>query len=176
MCSVGRFFNKSSQAPQTVVDVGLRLRMFFRSTSTSLPVCPGPFMGVVGLAFEFGGPLARLLRVGTCCFVKCLAVVNLAEGAVQIHPTIGELLGGGDHTLTRGLQLVLRTVLVFWAMSSSSMASHATANSMSPSSVSCVTFVMVSSKVSYSPRDLHGLLLKMVHLDVRFGVLLACGA
>ena len=94
-------------------------RLFLYGTSTAFTVRPGSFMGVSSLAFEFGGPLARLLQIDTCYFVKRPAVANLPEGAVQVcarnlvkGPAAGELLGGGDHALTFDLQLILQTVLV----------------------------------------------------------------
>ena len=131
-------------------------RVFFRGTSTAFSVRPGSFMGVNSLAFEFGGALARLLQIDTRYFVKCPTVADLLEGAIQVcarnfvkGPAVGELPGGDDHALTRDLQLVLQTGSgPFWALSSS-LASYTTANNMS---------------------------VKIMHLGVRIGVLLACGA
>ena len=62
--------------------------------------------------------------------------------APLVRPAGCILLGGGCHALA------CKRSWSFWALSSSSTASQASANSMSPSSVSCVTFFMVSSKIS----------------------------
>ena len=72
--------------------------MFFRGTSTAFSVRPGSFMGVNSLAFEFGGPLARLLLIDTRHFVT--------------GPAVGELPGSDGRALAHDLQLVLQTVLV----------------------------------------------------------------
>ena len=37
---------------------------------------PGSFMGVVGFAFEFGGPLARLLQIDTRYFVEAMSMFS----------------------------------------------------------------------------------------------------
>ena len=82
---------------------------------------------LVRFALEISGPLARLLRFGTYCFMGRSAIADFPEGATHVcaravtvgarctvqGPAICEHLGGGDHTLTRELQLVLKTVLVF---------------------------------------------------------------
>ena len=67
-----------------MVDGCFGLRVFFYSTSTAFSVRHFSFMGVVGLAFEFCGPLARLLQIDTRHFVKCPAVAELLEGAVHL--------------------------------------------------------------------------------------------
>ena len=94
-------------------------------------------MGVVGLAFEFCAPLVRIFQIDTSYFMKCPTVAN-PEGAVQVcacdfvnGPAVSELPGSDGHALTRGLQLVLQTVLVLLGLIELSMSSYATANNMS---------------------------------------------
>ena len=62
----------------------------------------------------------------------CTRIVNVSARCIVQGPAICELLGGGDHTLTCELQLVLQTVLVFLGPVQLLPNLLATANSMHP--------------------------------------------
>ena len=171
VCSVGRFFEQTIPGTPNCGCLTAFVWSFI-ARGRRWPLRLSPFG-------DFGGSLARLLQIHACFFVKCPAVFNLPERAVQIRSPIGVLEAATmlSHVASNPS---CRRSWSFWALSSSYMASYATANSMSSSSVSCVTFFTVSSKISYSSRQgvqgLHGLLVKIVHFSVRLCVLLACGA
>ena len=105
-----RLSDLPSQAPQTVIHGCFGSCMFFGGSSATFSLRTSFLLCVRRFTLEFGGPLARLLQNGACFYVEYLAVATLPEGAVQIRPAMGVLLGGGNHALTRGLQLVLLTV------------------------------------------------------------------
>ena len=140
-----RLFDVPSQAPQTVIYGCFGSCTFFGGSSATFLVRTSFLVCVRRFTLEFGGPLTRLLQVSTCCFMKCTAVANLPEGAVQFcacivdvcarsivkGPAVGDLHGGGDHTLTRELH-VLQTVLVLLGLNSKSPSSRASPTSWCP--------------------------------------------
>ena len=105
-----RLFDLPSQAPQTLIHRCIGSCMFFGGSSAIFSLRTRFLLCIRRFTLEFGGPLARLLQNGACFYVEYLAVANLPEGAVQIRPAMCVPLGGGNHALTRGLQLVLQTV------------------------------------------------------------------
>ena len=149
---VRRFFDEPFEVPQSVVDGGPGLRVFLRGTLASLCVRPGPFLGVVGLAFQFGGPLARLLQVGASFHVQYPAVVNLQDSPIQIGPAVGVLLGS-----TRPAEQPRTACRPPW--SRSSLSAWSPQGSRTP---------------LQDVQGLHGLLVKIVNLGVRLGFLLVC--
>ena len=84
--------------------------MFFGGSSATFSVRTSFLVCVRRFTLEFGGPVARLLQIGACFCVKYPAVVSLKAPFRFAQQLV--LHGGGDHALTRGLQLVLQTVLI----------------------------------------------------------------
>ena len=118
-----------------------------------------------GFALEYSGPLTRLLHFCPTCLVGRTVVADFSEGATQFAFVLLTLAHAAlcraknfvnswealTIPLTRELQLVLQTVLVFLSPVDLFSTSEASAHDMSPFSVSNVTFFMVSSKISYYP-------------------------
>ena len=79
-----------------------------------------------GFALEISSSLTRLLHVCANCFMCRPAAADFPEGAIQFcarivdvstrsvvqGPAVGELHGGGDHTLARELQFVKKAILI----------------------------------------------------------------
>ena len=186
VCGVGHLLDKPSKAPQTVVDGCFGLRVFFRSTSTAFSVRPGSFVGVVGLAFGFCGPLARIFQIDTRYVAKCPTIANLPEGTVQACarnfmkcPAVGELPGGDDHALTRGFHLVLQTFLVLLGLVELLHGlvcypeQHVALGLFRHFLHSLFQDLVLLRQVV---KGVKSLLVKIIHLGIRIGILLVCGA
>ena len=133
--------------------------------------------------------LARLLHFSTCCLTSrsaiadfperatqfCTRIVNVSARCIVQGPAICELLGGGDHTLTR----VLQTVLVFLGPVEllSNLVSHREQHVTLFSFKRHLLHSLLEDLIflSQSVQGLHGLLVEIVGLGVRLGVLLVCG-
>ena len=68
-------------------------------------------MGVICLAFQFDGPLARLLQFDARCIVEGPTIAEFVEGTFQTCNAIAELLESNIHIFARALQLVLTLAL-----------------------------------------------------------------
>ena len=95
-------------------------------------------------------------------------------------PAVGELLGNGDHALTRELQLVLQTVLVLLGRVEPlhGLVRYREQQVAIPRLVRHFLHGILKDLVLLrrSVQGLHGFLVEIVNLCVPLGVLLACGS
>ena len=125
--------------------------MFFGCSSATFSVKTSFLMCVVHcLALEFGGPLARLLQVGTSFHVQDPAIVDLPESSLKFAQKLLYSLEAATMLSHVAPISSCRRSRSFWALSSSSIGLVGKSEQHVTSSISCVTFFMVSSKISYS--------------------------
>ena len=144
--SRGRLSDTTPQSSQAVVDQSFRPGVLIGDSPGTLSVRDHMLLGLRGVAFELRGLVARLPHFSTNRFMS--------------RPAVADFPGGAAQFCTRCFMGILwkqwpnlrscRRSWSFWALSSSSATSEATAFYISPSSCSNVTFFMVTSKTPYS--------------------------
>ena len=141
MRGLGRSTHGLSHRSKAIIDQTLSPGMFVGDASCSFPVGERILLCFCGLPFQVVCSLPRFPSFDADRLMGCTSIADFSEGAACFcsccflcGPTIGESPASVGHVIAGAIQFVLQTVLVlFWARSSSSVTSEATACNESPS-------------------------------------------